>query len=123
MAYIFFALNTFLFTWYSSKLIKDVSGLDQYWHIPQVIMLVGFFLMPLAIYSTLKSKAEYLVRAVCWGMMFPFLFNSGLNLYRGLAIDHLGRYDFLSFCYTIILFIIGLSLTIAFEIWKKKFIQ
>lgn len=123
ITYLFFILNTFLFTWYSSKLLKDVSGSDQYWHYPQMFMLVGFFLMPLAVYSSMQSKAEYFLRAVNWGMMFPFMFNSGLNLYRGLPIDHLGRYDFLNFWQTIVLFIIGLTFTIVFEIWKKKIIK
>src|SRR5574338_55636 len=97
ITYLFFTLNTFLFTWYSSKLMKDVSGIDQYWHYPQLFLLIGFFLMPLSVYSALQSKTEYFIRTVCWGMMFPFLFNSGLNLYRDIPINHLGKYDFLNF--------------------------
>ena len=123
ITYLFFILNTFLFTWYSSKLMPDLSGVSQYWHIPQMLLLIGFYLMPLAVYSTLKSKAEYLVRVVCWGMMFPFLFNSGLNLYRSLPIQHLGKYDFLSFVQTVALFVLGFLFTIIFEVWKKKFIR
>jgi hypothetical protein len=123
ITYLFFILNTFLFTWYSSKLLRDVSGADQYWHYPQMFLLIGFFLMPLAVYSTLKSKAEYLIRVVCWGMMFPFLFNSGLNLYRDLPIQHLGSYDFLNFAQTVALFVLGFLFTIIFEVWKKKNIK
>lgn len=118
ITYLFFALNTFLFTWYSSKLLRDVSGRDQYWHIPQMIMLAGFFLMPLAV----DFSFGYLIKVICWGCMFPFLFNTGLNLYRKLPIAHLGKYDFLKFGQIVVLFLIGLSLTIIFEIWIKKLI-
>ena len=122
ITYLFFILNTFLFTWYTDKLLNNAM-IEGYWHIPQLMMLIGFFLMPLSVYSTIQSKIEYFIRTVCWGMMFPFLFNSGLNLYRDLPVSHLGAYDFLSFWHTIVLFLIGLSFTIIFEIWKKKFIR
>lgn len=79
--------------------------------------------MPLAVYSTLKAKTDYLVKVVCWGMMFPFLFNTGLNLYRDLPIQHLGKYDFLSFAQTVALFVLGFLSTIIFEICKKKLIK
>lgn len=125
ITYIFFILNTFLFTWYSSKLLRDVSGRDQYWHIPQVIMLISFHLMPLSVASNIL---EYLIQICLYGLMFPLLFNTGLNLYRisaGARITwkHTGRYDFLSFTQSVILFSIGLTLIIGFEVWMKKYIQ
>jgi len=118
--YIFFVFNTFLFTWYSSKLLKDVSGRDQYWHIPQVIMLISFFLMPVVVAS---FKIDYLIRVCLFGMMFPFLFNTGLNLYRGLPVNHLGKYDFLKYWQTVLLFIIGFLSIMGYDIWIKNYIQ
>lgn len=114
MIYIGFCLNTFLFTWYSAKLMLDVSGRNQYWHIPQMLALFGFFLMPLLV---AKYKLEYFIRLVCFSLTFPLLFNSGLNLYRDLPISHLGHYDFLSFTQTVILFFLGLILCLLYELY------
>ena len=113
MIYFAFLFNTFLFTWYSAKLLRDVSGIDQYWHIPQMLMLYGFFLMPLLV---AKNKIQYLIRLICFSLTFPFLFNSGLNLYRDLPINHLGKYDFLSFEQAIALFCVGLLMCGVCEI-------
>ena len=52
-------------------------------------------------------------------MIYPFIFNSGLNLLRGLSIEHLGQYDFLSFTVTWILAILGLIYLIIVEILLK----
>lgn len=106
VAYIY--LTFFLFTWYSYKLIRDVSGRDQYWHIPQRTFLICVYLLPF-VYT---MDYEYLILIAGMGLQFPFLFNSGLNLYRKLPITHLGDYDFLTFTQTVILFIIGLLVTI-----------
>lgn len=94
----------FLFTWYSYKLIKDVSGKDQYWHIPQMIFMCGIYLLPFV----MTWQLEKLLFCSLMGLQFPFLFNSGLNAYRRLPITHLGGYDFLKFSYTVALFIVGL---------------
>ena len=116
--YSFFIAATFFFIWYSYKLIRDVSGVDQYWHIPQTLFLVVVWLMPLSVtFSWL-----YLFRAVCWGLMFPFLFNTGLNLYRinsgtNITWKHLGKYDFLNWGMTVVMFIGGLLAIITYEIF------
>ena len=94
----------FLFTWYSHKLMKDVSGKDQYWHIPQMIFLIGIYLLPFV----MTWHIDKLLFCFVMGLQFPFLFNSGLNIYRRLPINHLGNYDFLKFWHTVILFLIGL---------------
>ena len=106
VAYIY--LTFFLFTWYSYKLIRDVSGRDQYWHIPQRTFLIAVYLLPF-IYT---MNWNYLILIAGMGLQFPFLFNSGLNLYRKLPITHLGDYDFLKFYQTVILFIIGLCIIV-----------
>lgn len=105
----------FLFTWYSYKLIRDVSGKDQYWHIPQVMFLVAVYLLPFV--ATLDF--HILLISIAMGLQFPFLFNSGLNLYRinsgtNIKWTHTGRYDFLKFWQTVILFLIGIILIL----WK-----
>lgn len=102
---LYFYITVFLFTWYSYKLIRDVSGVDQYWHIPQTFFLVAVYLFPFFI----NYDLHYLIKIGLLGIQFPFLFNSGLNLYRRLPITHLGKYDFLTFTQTVILFIIGVA--------------
>ena len=107
VAYIY--LTFFLFTWYAYKIIRDLSGREGgYWHIPQVMFLICVYLLPF-IYT---FDLNYLFLIAGMGLQFPFLFNSGLNLYRKLPITHLGDYDFLTFTQTVILFIIGLLVTI-----------
>ena len=106
--YIYFTF--FLFTWYSYKLIRDVSGRDQYWHIPQVMFLVAVYLLPFVYTLSL----DYAILIAGMGLQFPFLFNSGLNAYRRFDLDHLGRYDFFSFPLTILLFVIGLLIIIQY---------
>jgi hypothetical protein len=120
MIYFAFLFNTFLFTWYSAKLLRDVSGIDQYWHIPQMIMLYGFFLMPLIV---AKNKIQYLIRLICFSLTFPFLFNSGLNLYRDLPINHLGKYDFLNYTQTVGLFFLGLVFCFVYEVYLFRIIN
>lgn len=104
----------FLFTWYSAKLIKDVKGIDQYWHIPQTVFLAGIYLLP----YMLTFNLHHLIFCFLMGLQFPFIFNSGLNAYRGLPIDHLGKYDFLTFKQTVLLLIIGVIGLIVFLIWR-----
>lgn len=94
----------FLFTWYSAKLIKDVKGVNQYWHIPQMIFLIAVYLLP----YVLTWNLEHLLFCFVMGLQFPFIFNSGLNAYRYIPIKDLGKYDFLKFWQTVVLFIIGL---------------
>lgn len=103
-----------LFTWYTHKLTKDVSGIDQYWHIPQMIFLIAIYLLPFV----MTLQWEKLLFCFVMGLQFPFIFNSGLNAYRRLPITHLGRYDFLSFKWTVGLSIIGLVSLIIFIIVK-----
>lgn len=124
LTYIMFMLTTFLFTWYSYKLIRDVSGRDQYWHYPQMFVLVAFYLMPGAILLGLNHYAAlvYIIRAISWGLMFPFIFNTGLNIYRinagtNISWKHLGEYDFLTFTQTVLLFIAGILSTIVINIF------
>lgn len=105
----------FLFTWYSYKLIRDVSGKDQYWHIPQVIFLSVVYLLPFVV----TLDFQILWTTLFLGLQFPFIFNTGLNLYRinsGTQIKwtHTGKYDFLKFYQTVILFLIGIILIL----WK-----
>ena len=95
----------FLFTWYSSKLMNDTSKLNQYFHIPQMIFLVAIYLLPFV----MTLQWEKLLFCFVMGLQFPFIFNSGLNGYRKLPIDHLGKYDFIGFKMTVVLFIIGLA--------------
>lgn len=109
-------LTFFLFTWYSAKLLKDVSGVDQYWHIPQMIFLIAIYLLPY--FFTRKPKD--LMTCLFAGLQFPFIFNSGLNLYRGLPISHLGKYDFLNFETTIGLFAVGVILSILNVVFAEK---
>lgn len=109
----------FLFTWYTYKLIRNVSGIDQYWHIPQMIFLCGIYLLPFV----MTWQLEKLLFCFLMGLQFPFLFNTGLNLYRinaGTKITwyHLGKYDFLKFWQTIVLFLVGLIGLIIFIIVK-----
>lgn len=109
MIYILYTYFTFfLFTWYSSKLLKDVSGRNQYWHTPQMIFLINVYLLP----YVATRDFNILLTTFALGLQFPFIFNSGLNLYRRLPINHLGEYDFLKFYQTIILLIIGITLLI-----------
>ena len=95
----------FLFTWYSYKLIKDVKGIDQYWHLPQMYFLIGIYLLP----YVMTWQLDKLLFCFVMGLQFPFIFNSGLNAYRKLPITHLGKYDFLKFWQTIVLFAIGFA--------------
>ena len=115
ITYIFFIINTFLFTWYTDKLLNNKMT-DGYWHIPQLLMLIGFFLMPIAV---AKYKVQYLIRVALFGCMFPFLFNTGLNLYRGLPYNHLGKYDFLSFAQTVALFAFAIFATVGYEMYER----
>ena len=117
-------ISFFLFTWYSYKLIRDVRGVDQYWHVPQTFFLVLVYLLPFV----LTYDFHYLIRMGFLGIQFPFLFNTGLNAYRREALTkanknwftHTGRYDFLTFTQTVILLIIGvLGLGLYhYIIWK-----
>lgn len=120
--YFFFALVTWLFIWYSKKLINDVSGRDQYWHTPQMIFLIVVFLMPGAALLELSKYAAgiYLIRVSLWGLMFPFLFNVGLNLYRQLPVNYLGKYDFLTFTQTVLLFVAGLISSTVFNYFQWR---
>lgn len=107
-------LTFFLFTWYSYKLIRDVNGIDQYWHIPQVMFLASVYLLPFII--TMDWNVLYVTASM--GLQFSFLFNTGLNLYRinsGTQIKwtHTGRYDFLKFYHTVVLFLIGIILIVV----------
>lgn len=113
--YLGFIFNTFLFLWYSDKLLNNQMT-EQYWHIPQMIMLIGFYLMPIIV---AKERIKYLVRLAFYGCCFPFMFNVGLNLYRGLPITHLGKYDFLNFKQTVVIFLFGLLGSIGYECWLK----
>lgn len=117
MIYSGFLFTTILFTWYSVHLIRDVSGVDQFWHYPQMIFLIAIYLMPLIV---ARNKLVYLYRICCYGVMFPFIFNTGLNIGRGLPLDHLGRYDFLAYWQTVVLAIVGLFGIIIFELVKNK---
>jgi hypothetical protein len=110
IAIIYFSF--FLFTWYSDKLMPDLSGVTQYWHIPQMLFLIVVYLLPFFFTYDLN----YLVLIASMGLQFPFIFNSGLNAYRGLPITHLGRYDFLKFYQTVILFLIGLITLIIVKV-------
>ena len=85
--------------------MNDTSKLNQYFHIPQMIFLVAIYLLP----YMLTWNLEHLLFCFVMGLQFPFIFNSGLNGYRKLPIDHLGKYDFLKFWLTVVLFIIGLT--------------
>lgn len=115
MVYLYFAAMTFIVTWYDYKRLRDSSGADGYWHWPFMIMLIGFWFMPLIITPTF----HYIAKACIWGFMFPFLFNTGLNIYRKQPLKHLGRYDFLSWNETLILFILGIiGIILDLAIWS-----
>lgn len=99
----------FLFTWYSAKLLRDIKGLDQYWHLPQMYFLIGIYLLP----YIMTWQLDKLLFCFIMGLQFPFIFNTVLNIYRinagaNITWKHLGKYDFLKFWQTVVLFIIGL---------------
>jgi hypothetical protein len=103
MIILWFYFTFFLFTWYSSKLLKNTQYLDQYFHIPQLIFLIAVYLLPY-FYS---YELNYLLILASFGLQFPFLFNTGLNFYRKLSLNHIGKYDFLKFWQTVVLFVLG----------------
>lgn len=107
MINLFYLLTFWLFTWYSAKLLKN-NFVDQYWHIPQVLFLIAVYCLPIA----WKPEFDVIYLTVAWAFVFPFFFNVGLNIYRRLPIQHLGRYDFLKFWQTVILFIVGIILIV-----------
>ena len=122
MRYLHYLFTVWLFSWYSDKLINDVSGIDQYWHIPQMIFLIAVYLMPVWVTN---EKVKYLLQLVGMGLMFPFLFNTLLNTYRHLPIDYVGKYDFLPFWAIVSLFILGVAWSIVYNFYHViiKFIQ
>jgi len=106
VAYIF---SFWLFTWYSSKLLYYKNSLaDGYWHIPQTLFLIAVYLLPVVWIHNLSI----VLFTAAYGLIFPFFFNTGLNIYRKLPIQHLGKYDWLSFPVTLVLFIAGIILRI-----------
>lgn len=109
--YLGFLFNTWLFIWYSDKLL-DNRLTAQYWHIPQMIFLIGIYLMPVFV---AKDRIKYLLQIICYGMIYPLIFNVGLNLYRQLPIQHTGQYDFLTFTQTIAFAVIGIAGIILIE--------
>lgn len=110
-----YGFTIWLFIWYTAKLLNKKNILiDGYWHIPQVMFLIAVYCLPIVwlhnLYIVLFTTA--------YGLMFPFFFNTGLNIYRKLPIQHLGKYDWLSFPITVILFIAGIILRITLIYWK-----
>lgn len=105
----YYGFTIWLFIWYTAKLLNKKNILiDGYWHIPQTFFLIAVYCLPIVwVQSTL-----IIYTTIHWGFMFPFLFNSGLNIYRKLPIRHLGKYDFLKFWHTVILFSVGIILLI-----------
>ena len=118
--YIVFLVTLFLFAWLNAKFIKDVSGRDQYWHHVQFYLWIWLYIsFGLIAWSYGKSfPTDYVIRAIGWGFMWMFSYNSLLNALRALKINHLGKYDKLSFPVTIILFLVGLLISIL-SFWIK----
>lgn len=111
MIYYIFIITFFFATWLNAKFIRDASGKDGYWHITQfygwVWTYLAFGLIPI-IYGmpllTWVFKAGFPL--VSFGLMYPLMYNSLLNLMRKLEWTHLGRYD-LPLWLTRVLFVIG----------------
>jgi len=115
MIYLHFLFTVWLFSWYSDKLINDVSGIDQYWHIPQLLFLIAVYVMPVWV---TENKVKYSLKLLGMGLMFPFLFNTLLNTYRHLPISYVGKYDFLPFWAILTIFIIGLLWTLSYNFYR-----
>ena len=121
MSYLLLALlliNLFFAAWLNAKFIKDASGKDQYWHTVQfygwIWIYLSYALIPLLFGMPLLYWLFNVVKIIIgFGLMYSLIYNSLLDLMRRFKITHLGRYDFLSFTWTVILFFIGLILIYA----------
>lgn len=110
-----YGFTIWLFIWYTAKLLNKKNILvDGYWHIPQVMFLIAVYCLPIV----WNHSTVVIYTTVHWGLMFPFLFNVTLNIYRRLPIQYLGKYDWLKFWHTVVLFIVGFILLIIKYFWS-----
>lgn len=75
------------------------------WHIAQLLQWI-------VIYGSIAFICKDFITLIAFGCVYPFTYDTLLNLRRGLKWNHLGKYDFLKFYQTIILLIIGITLLI-----------
>lgn len=81
-----------------------VINSNQDWHYLQILNIV--YLLSIGFEN--KNSKKHILNLIGFSLIYPFLFNTTLNVFRNLPINHLGVYDFISFPLTVILFVLGL---------------
>jgi hypothetical protein len=108
ITYLVFLITTWFTVWLNAKFINDSKGTDQYWHIVQFMQQAWIWCaFGIFVFINNGDICNYIIRAACYGAMYMLIYNSSLNALRKLNISHLGRYDFVSFRVTVVLFILG----------------
>lgn len=119
MIYLVYSITMIMTAWLNAKFINDSSGLNQYWHEAQLLQQIWIYISYLVIVFIYRKGIPLILflRMIAWSFCYIFLYNSTLNLFRALPINHLGKYDLISFEFSIILLSIGVLLGILSEIF------
>ncbi len=109
-----FLITTFFTLWVNVKFIKDSSGVDQYWHKVQFYQQVWTWIaFGLFVVLGGGNAVQYAILAFGYGLCYMFLYNTSLNIMRGiLDLGHLNPNFDLPFKKTLLLFFIGLIIII-----------
>lgn len=89
-------------SYYNSLVISQ----NLAWHYFQIINII----LLLFIGYIRESREKFIYQIISFALVYPFIFNVSLNLFRGLPINHLGAFDFLPFWATVLFFILGFIL-------------
>lgn len=119
MIYLVYIITMIMTAWLNAKFINDSSGINQYWHEAQLLQQLWIYISYLIIVFFYRKAVPLILflRMIAWAFCYIFLYNSTLNLFRALPIDHLGKYDLISFGFSIALLSIGILIGILAEIF------